>query len=110
MAARQGPGPGRDWTGPGTLVEGLRVVTVLLHPYLPAATGRLLEALGTPDLALAGAVLGRRGGRDGGRDRAAVPEGRDVIDSHTDLDQCAVPAGPARLSARGVSLRCIHYT
>ncbi len=29
-----------------SLVEGLRVVTVLLHPYLPAATIRLLEALG----------------------------------------------------------------
>ncbi len=32
----------------GSLIEGLRVVTVLLHPYLPASTERLLEALGAP--------------------------------------------------------------
>jgi methionyl-tRNA synthetase len=36
----------------GTLIEGLRVVTVLLHPYLPASTERLLEALGAPDLSI----------------------------------------------------------
>ncbi len=42
----------------GTLLEGLRVVTVLLHPYLPASTVRLLDAIGAPDLALAGAKLG----------------------------------------------------
>ncbi len=36
----------------GTLIEGLRIVTVLLHPYLPASTERLLEALGAPDLSL----------------------------------------------------------
>ncbi len=38
-----------------TLAEGLRVVTVLLWPYLPASAERLLGALGAPDLALAGA-------------------------------------------------------
>ena len=42
----------------GTLIEGLRVVSVLLHPYLPASTNKLLTALGTPDVALAGARLG----------------------------------------------------
>jgi methionyl-tRNA synthetase len=41
-----------------TLVEGLRVVAVLLHPYLPASTGKLLDALGAPDVALSGARLG----------------------------------------------------
>ncbi len=35
----------------GTLVEGLRVVTTLLHPYLPASTARLLQALDAPVLA-----------------------------------------------------------
>jgi methionyl-tRNA synthetase len=34
----------------GTLVEGLRVVTTLLHPYLPASTERLLQALDAPVL------------------------------------------------------------
>ncbi len=41
-----------------TLVEGLRVVSVLLWPYLPASAEKLLDALGAPDLALAGARLG----------------------------------------------------
>jgi methionyl-tRNA synthetase len=41
-----------------TLAEGLRVVTVLLSPWLPATAERLLGALGAPDLALAGAELG----------------------------------------------------
>ena len=41
-----------------TLVEGLRAVTVLLWPYLPASAERLLAALGAPVLALAGAELG----------------------------------------------------
>ncbi len=42
----------------GTLVEGLRVVAVLLWPYLPASSERLLAALGSSDLSLAGATLG----------------------------------------------------
>ncbi len=41
-----------------TLAEGLRVVTVLLWPYLPASAERLLQALGAPSLSLAGAELG----------------------------------------------------
>jgi methionyl-tRNA synthetase len=41
-----------------TLVEGLRSVTVLLWPYLPASAERLLTALGAPDVSLAGAELG----------------------------------------------------
>jgi len=32
-----------------SLAEGLRVVSVLLHPYMPACTQRLLQALGAPD-------------------------------------------------------------
>jgi methionyl-tRNA synthetase len=42
----------------GTLTEGLRVVSVLLHPYLPDSTERLLAALGAPDLSFAGASFG----------------------------------------------------
>ena len=41
-----------------SLAEGLRSVTVLLWPYLPASAERLLQALGAPDLSLAGARLG----------------------------------------------------
>ena len=46
-----------------SLAEGLRVVTVLLHPYLPDTAERLLAALGCEgDLALDGARLGARPG------------------------------------------------
>ena len=38
-----------------TLVEGVRVVAVLLHPWLPTSTRTLLEALGTDDVSLAAA-------------------------------------------------------
>jgi hypothetical protein len=38
-------------------------VSVLLHPYLPGSTGRLLAALGAPDTSLAAAAFGApRGG------------------------------------------------
>jgi methionyl-tRNA synthetase len=50
-----------------TLAEGLRAVTVLLSPWLPESSAKLLDALGAPDLALSGAVL------DGGRVRSVSP-------------------------------------
>jgi methionyl-tRNA synthetase len=40
------------------LAEGLRVVSVLLHPYMPDTTTRLLEALGQPDVSLERAAFG----------------------------------------------------
>jgi methionyl-tRNA synthetase len=43
-----------------TLAEGLRVTTLLLHPYMPETTHRLLEALAEPSRELA--ELGSRGG------------------------------------------------
>ena len=42
------------------LAEGLRVVSVLLHPFMPASAERLLAALGQPELSLDDARLGRR--------------------------------------------------
>jgi methionyl-tRNA synthetase len=42
----------------GSLVEGLRAVTVLLWSYIPVSAERLLAALGSEDLSLAGAELG----------------------------------------------------
>jgi methionyl-tRNA synthetase len=41
-----------------TLAEGLRVVSVLLHPYMPACTERLLATLGAPDTSIACARYG----------------------------------------------------
>ncbi len=44
------------------LVEGVRVVSVLLNPFLPEATERLLEALGRPELTMEAARFGAGGG------------------------------------------------
>jgi methionyl-tRNA synthetase len=41
-----------------TLAEGLRSLAVLLWPYMPASSERLLGALGQGDAALSGAALG----------------------------------------------------
>jgi dihydroxyacetone kinase phosphotransfer subunit len=41
-----------------TLAEGLRVVSVLLHAFMPPSAERLLAALGREDRELEGAVLG----------------------------------------------------
>ena len=38
------------------------MLALLLHPYTPEATGRLLAALGQTELELAGAELGARPG------------------------------------------------
>jgi methionyl-tRNA synthetase len=50
-----------------TLAEGLRVVSLMLHPFMPEATGKLLEALGQEDRSLDRATLGAvpGGGRVG---------------------------------------------
>jgi methionyl-tRNA synthetase len=40
-----------------SLAEGLRVVAVVLHPWLPESTEKLLAALGAPDVALDGARM-----------------------------------------------------
>jgi methionyl-tRNA synthetase len=46
-----------------TLVEGLRVASILVHPFMPETAERLLAALGQPDLSLERARLGAlRGG------------------------------------------------
>ncbi len=42
-----------------SLAEGLRVVTVLLHAWMPASTEKVLTALGRPDTALANAEFGK---------------------------------------------------
>ena len=60
-----------------TLAEGLRTVTVLLHPYMPETHRALLDALGETGADRAAGRRGvRRRARRGGRRRAraAVPE------------------------------------
>jgi methionyl-tRNA synthetase len=44
-----------------SLAEGVRVVSVLLHPYTPASAGRLLAALGSPSAEYSGASFAERG-------------------------------------------------
>ncbi len=45
-----------------SLAEALRALTVLLHPYIPATTDRLLAALSAPELSLDRAALAATGG------------------------------------------------
>jgi methionyl-tRNA synthetase len=40
-----------------SLAEGLRVLAVALHPWIPASTGKLLDTLGAPELDLDGARM-----------------------------------------------------
>jgi methionyl-tRNA synthetase len=40
-----------------SLVEGLRVIAVVLHPWIPASVDKLLAALDAPELDLAGAHM-----------------------------------------------------
>ena len=47
------------------LAEGVRVASVLLHPFMPDAAGKVLTALDRPDLSLDGARIGAISG--GGR-------------------------------------------
>jgi methionyl-tRNA synthetase len=45
-----------------SLAEGIRAVTVLLHPYIPETAGKLLAALGEEELGLETAAFGARPG------------------------------------------------
>ncbi len=45
-----------------SLAEGIRALTVLLHPYMPETATKLLEALGEPELTLESAGFGARPG------------------------------------------------
>jgi methionyl-tRNA synthetase len=45
-----------------SLAEGLRVLSVLVYPFVPESAERLLEALGQPDLSLEQAQLGAASG------------------------------------------------
>jgi methionyl-tRNA synthetase len=44
-----------------SLAEGVRAVSVLLHPYMPATTERLLRALGAPETEFARALFAEHG-------------------------------------------------
>ncbi|MDQ2898075.1 MAG: methionine--tRNA ligase, partial [Actinomycetota bacterium] len=45
-----------------SLAEAVRVLSVLLHPYMPESTGTLLDALAAPELHYAGAAFSATGG------------------------------------------------
>ncbi len=49
-------------TALATLAEALRAITVMLHPYMPVATEKLLAALAAPDLGFDRARFAARGG------------------------------------------------
>ena len=82
-----------------SLAEGLRVVTVLLHAYMPETTERLMGALGQDGgFAIEAARFGSAGRARSPAGPAAVPEARErMIDSHTHLDRS--PGSDAELVA-----------
>jgi methionyl-tRNA synthetase len=49
-----------DWTL-ASLGEGIRALSVLLHPYMPSSTARLLEAVGHDSVDYAGATFADQG-------------------------------------------------
>ncbi len=51
-----------------TLFEGVRVISVLLHPYIPQSVERLLASLGAPDTSYASARFSATGPLAGGVD------------------------------------------
>jgi len=44
-----------------SLAEAVRVLSVLLHPYMPSSTVKLLDAVGAPELGWDAAAFGERG-------------------------------------------------
>jgi methionyl-tRNA synthetase len=56
-----------------SLIEGVRMISVLLHPYMPQSTVRLLEALGEPEPELAYAATSFAAASPGVRVQALEP-------------------------------------
>ena len=65
------------------LAEGMRVVSVLLHPFMPGSAERLLAALGREDRSLEGAAFG------------AVPGGATIADLPQLFPKVEPPEAPA---------------
>ena len=56
-----------------SLAEGLRVLTVLLYPYMPATASRLLETVGSANVDLPRIAEAEFGARPGGYEIAKLP-------------------------------------
>ncbi len=98
-----------------TAAEGLRVVSVLVLPWIPdrrrQAARRARSRRRRPRLREAGGTPGRRADR---RARPALSKGRGarrgvgpsvVVDTHCHLDSCAQPDAELVANARGVGVR-----
>ena len=80
-----------------SLAEGLRVVAVLLHAYMPASTEKALAALGQPETSFDAARYGAgagRGERSASSSRCSRRPSDRVIDSHAHLDHCSPRTTP----------------
>ena len=101
MAARQGPAQADELDITlRSLAEGLRVVSVLLAPYMPESTESCSPRSARRDLSLERAGYGASPGRSARCPKLAplFPKPR-MIDSHTHLDRG--PAPEAELVAAG---------
>ncbi len=87
-----------------SLAEALRVLSVLLSPYIPEGSAKALEALGSPDLSLAGARLRQaHAGAPGRGTPAAVPQALTAGSSGDDRRQAV--GGVDQLVELGGELR-----
>ena len=80
-----------------SLAEALRVVAVVLHPWIPESSDKLLAALGAPR---ARARRRAHAGRPARRDRQARPAVPEALDRPRRRGSDRQPHPPARLQAR----------
>ena len=98
--ARQGPRRARASSTRvlASLVEGLRVVAVVLHPWIPESTGKLLDALGAPQLDARGRARCRPAGSARSPSSSRCSPSRMAYGCGARRDR--QPHAPARLQAR----------
>ena len=88
-----------------SLAEAVRVISILLSPYMPQSTGKLLDALVGARHATGGGRVRSPRRRSARRHRAPAALSEALIDSHTHLHLCEPPTAElvAAAAEAGVS-------
>ena len=76
--------------------EGVRALSVLLHPYMPASTVRLLDALGAPATGFQAAAFAPHLARDRPEAAAALPKARGLTRIPNQRDRQPHASAPLR--------------